>query len=257
MNSANGAAAGAARETVARPMPGVRTPATGGGFSAQQAERGAAASNVRTGGATSSEGAGWRRFSDTNTGRGDGAMNRSSIGSSSGSANQPSGTSPGTMSNVPRPGNSPRAESSTNDGGWRHFTPQSGGNAQGSMDRMGNDRMSKPMSNGSGMNGRGADFPSRNQISRPDSGGRGMTQDSPRTYSRPPLEMRQPIVTPRNSEMRGSAPRESAPPRSSGGGGGGGASHGGGGGGGGVSHGGGGGSRSGSGGGPHGGSGRR
>jgi hypothetical protein len=29
------------------------------------------------------------------------------------------------MSSVPRPGNSPRPEASTNGGDWRHFTPQS------------------------------------------------------------------------------------------------------------------------------------
>ena len=86
-------------------------------------------------------------------------------------------------------------------------------------------------------------YPARNEMSRPQmepaGGGRGMVQDSPRGYSRPPLEMRQPIVTPRSSEVRGSAPRESSPSRNGGGGGGGGGNRGGSGGGG--SHGGGGG----------------
>jgi hypothetical protein len=207
---------------IARPTPGVRTPASGGFNNAsggQQAER--------TGRPTASEDPGWRRFSDTNTAQRNGAMNR------------PSGMSPGATSNVPRPGNSAAPAASTNDGSWRHFTPRSGGNVQGAPDRV---------NNGSGMGGRGSDYPSRNEMSRPPmepgGGGRSMVQDSPRGYSRPPLEMRQPIVTPRSSEVRGSAPRESSPSRSGGGGGGG--SRGGSGGGG--SHGGG---------GPHGGSGRR
>ncbi len=63
-----------------------------------------------------------------------------------------------------------------------------------------------------GGRGSGPEF-QRNQMSRPQmepaGGGRSMVQDSPRGYSRPPLEMRQPIVTPRSSEVRGSAPRES------------------------------------------------
>jgi hypothetical protein len=226
--------------SIARPSPGVRTP-TGGGFShasvAPQAERGAA-------GNAPSDGSGWRRFSNSNsnTAQRDGAMNR------------PSGMSPGATSSVARPGNSAGPAASTNDGGWRHFTPQSGGNVQASPDR-GN--------NGGGMSGRGSDYPSRYQMSRPQMesvGGRGMTQDSPRGYSRPPLEMRQPIVTPRSSEVRGSAPRESAPSRGvggGGGGGGGGASRGSSGGGGGGNRGGpSGGGNHGGGGGPHGGSSR-
>ena len=149
-----------------------------------------------------SEGSDWRRFSDSTPAQRDGAMNRST-------------GSEATFNSVPRPGNSSRPEASTNDGGWRHFTPQSGG---GSADR-GN--------NGGGMDaGRssGPDF--QRGPDREVGGGRGGVQDSPRTYSRPPLEMRQPIVTQRASEVRGSAPRESAPSHGGGGGGGGG-SHGG------------------------------
>ena len=60
-----------------------------------------------------------------------------------------------------------------------------------------------------GGRGSGPEF-QRNEMSRPQmqpaGGGRSMVQDSPRGYSRPPLEMRQPIVTPRSSEVRGSAP---------------------------------------------------
>jgi hypothetical protein len=248
-NGANGAAAGAGRDAVARPMPGVRTPGGNNASGGQQLERGGMTgmNNDRTGKYTTSDGSGWRRFSDSNTTQRGGTMNRPSGMSSS-------GMSSGAGFSVPRPSNSAGAGASTNDGGWRHFTPQSGGNVQSSPNRMnsgggGYSQGSADRMNGTrGMNGRGSDYPSRNEMSRPQMeqvGGRGMAQESPRGYSRPPLEMRQPIVTPRSSEVRGSAPRESAPSR---GGGGGGGNHGGSGGGGG-SHGGGG--------GPHGGSGRR
>jgi hypothetical protein len=213
---------------IARPTPGVRTP-VGGGFNnsnPQQAERGA---NLNGRPVTSSD-SGWRRFSDTNSAQRGGAVNR------------PSGMSPaGTSNNVPRPGNSVAPASSGNNDSWRHFTPRSGGNMQNSPDRV---------NNGGGMyGGRGSSGPEyqRNEMSRPQmepaGGGRSMVQDSPRGYSRPPLEMRQPIVTPRSSEVRGSAP---SPSRSGGGAGGGGGGNRGGSGGGG-SHGGG---------SPHGGSGR-
>jgi hypothetical protein len=283
----NGAASGQTfsrgtnQNGVARPTPGVRTPAGGfnGASGAQQAERGASVNsnmntNDRTGRPSTSDGSGWRRFSNSNAGQANGGMNRSSGMSSGASSNYPrpgnsagagastnsnvgqpyggmnrsSGMSSGGASNVPRPANSAGAGASNNDGGWRRFTPQSGGNVQSSPDRVGGGMSGSGMNSGGGMNGR-ANYPSRNEMSRPQMepvGGRGMAQDSPRGYSRPPLEMRQPIVTPRSSEVRGSAPRESAPSRSGGGGGGGG-NHGGSGGGG--SHGGGG--------GPHGGSGRR
>ena len=222
------------QNSVARPAPGVRTPSSGGfnnGSAAPQSKRGASLSNDRTGRSTTSDGSGWRRFSDANSAQHNGGMNR------------PSGMSPaGTSNNVPRPGNSTAPAASGNNESWRHFTPRSGGNVQGSPDR-GN--------NGGGTyggRGSGAEY-QRNQMSRPQmepaGGGRTMVQDSPRGYSRPPLEMRQPIVTPRSSEVRGSAPRESSPSRSGGGGGGGGNRGGSGGGG---SHGGG---------SPHGGSGRR
>jgi hypothetical protein len=286
----NGAASGQTfsrgsnQNGVARPSPGVRTPSGGfnSGAGAQSAERGANGTvnvnNDHTARPSASDGSGWRRFSGSNAAQPNGRMNRSSVISSGPTSNVPrpgnsvgtgastnsnttqpyggmnrsSGMSSGGPSNVPRPGNSAGAGASTNDGGWRHFTPQSGGNVQSSPDRVGG-----RMNSGGGMNGRASDYPSRNEMSRPQMesvGGRGMAPDSPRGYSRPPLEMRQPIVTPRSSEVRGSAPRESAPSRggggnhggSGGGGGGGGGNHGGSGGGGGGSHG-----------GPHGGSGRR
>jgi FecR protein len=247
-NSVGGASAGTSRDAVARPAPGVRAPS--GGFNNAS---GASVSSDRTGRPAASDSSGWRRFSDSNNTQHNGAMNRPS-GMSSGASTNPSiaqptggmnhssGMSSGAASNVPRPGNSAGSGASTNDGGWRHFTPQPGGNVQSSPNHVSNGM------NTGGMNGRASDYPSRNEMSRPQMesvGGRGTVQDSPRGYSRPPLEMRQPIVTPRPSEVRGSAPRESAPSRPSGGGGGGG------------NHGGSGGGNHGGGGGPHGGSGRR
>jgi FecR protein len=220
------------QNSVARPTPGVRTPSSGGfnNSNAQQAERGA---NLSGRPATSSD-SGWRRFSGTNSAQRNGAVDR------------PSGMSPaGISNNVSRPGNSTAPAASSNNESWRHFTPRSGGNIQGSPDRV---------NNGGGMyGGRGSrpDFQG-NEMSRPQmqpaGGGRSMVQDSPRGYSRPPLEMRQPIVTPRPSEVRGSAPRESSPSRNGGGAGNGGGGGNRGGSGAGGSHGGG---------GPHGGSGRR
>jgi hypothetical protein len=253
---------------IARPTPGVRTPAGVGQNSAsvtQSSDRGAnsrdgqsrqrfgsgagqnrsqgqsqiqsqapargtlssPASNGGMARPTNSDSSGWRRFSDSTPAQRGGSMNRSA--------------GPGAASNnVPRPGNTSQSDTSTNNN-WRHFTPQPGG---GAADRGSN--------SGGGMysgRGSGPEF-QRNEMSRPQigtaGGGRSMVQDSPRGYSRPPLEMRQPIVTPRGSDVRGSAPRESAPSRSGGGGGGGGGGNRGGSGGGG-SHGGG---------GPHGGSGR-
>jgi FecR protein len=224
-NSVRGAT-GAGQAAIARPTPGVRTPSSGGfsNSSGAQAERAGRS-------ATSNDG--WRRFSDSNSAQRNGAMNR------------PSGMSPGGTSNlgrasnnVPRPGNSSSPNGTSSGGNWRHFTPQPN---SGAADRVNN--------NGGGMYGGRGSSPEyqRNQMSRPQmepaGGGRSMVQDAPRSYARPPLEMRQPIVTPRSSEVRGSAP----PSRSGGGGGGGGGNRGGSGGGGGGSHGGG---------GPHGGSSR-
>ena len=242
-NSANSSGRG----SVARPAPGVRTSSSG----MQQAERGATSrdnqgfqrfgsgpaqtrsqgQSVQTqGGArgtmsfpagnagaarpSTSDSSGWRKFSNSTPAQRSGGMGRTS------ERMAPSG-----ISNGPRPGNSPRPEASSNGGGWRHFTPQSGGSP---------DRMNNRMSNGGGMNGRGADSPARYEMSRPQMesvGGRGMGQPASRGYSRPPLEMRQPIVTPRGGE--GGGPRMSAPSHGGGGGGGnrgggGGGSHGGG-----------------------------
>jgi FecR protein len=231
--------------TVPRPTPGVRTP---GGLNnsaaAQQSERGASLNSDRTARPATSEGSeGWRRFSGS-SGAQNGAMTHST-GPAAGSSAVGSNNA-GYHNNVPRPGNSSRPEASSNDGGWRHFTPQSGG---GSADRMNADRMNGDrMNGGPGMNGGRNSGPEyqRGEMS-PNTGGRSMVQDGPRGYSRPPLEMRQPIVTQRTSEGRGSAPQMTPASRGSSGGGGGG-NHGGSGGGGG-SHGGGG--------SPHGGSGRR
>ncbi len=220
---------------IARPTPGVRTPAGVGqnnASGAQPTERSSSMNSDRVTRPATSEGSGsasgWRRFSDSTPAQRDGAMNRSA------------GPAATFNNNASRPGGLSRPDASTNDGGWRHFTPQPGGGAA--------DRVNNNAGGTYGGRGSGPEF-QRNEMSRPDQaagGGRSMVQDSPRSYSRPPLEMRQPIVTPRSSEVRGSAPRETSPSRSGGGGGGGGGNRGGSGGGG--SHGGG---------GPHGGSGRR
>ncbi len=231
------------RGSVARPAPGVRTNpsgiqqsergATNQGFQrfgsgptqnqsqgqtqvqTQRGVRGTMSSPAGSGGMArpaTSDSSGWQKFSSPTPMQHPGGMNRPT-----------ERTSPGTMSNVPRPGYSPRPETSTNGGDWRHFTPQSGGSPY-------------RLNNGGSMNGeRGADSPARYQMSSPQMesvGGRGMGQPASRGYSRPPLEMRQPIVTPRGGE--GGGPRMSAPSHGGGGGGGnrggsgGGGSHGGG-----------------------------
>ncbi len=189
---------------MARPTPGVRTPAVGAGNSAA-----AGSSNER-----SSDG--WRTFSNSDSSQHEGSRRE-------GSTNRSSGSSPGAMpnNNVPRPGNYSRPSASTNDPGWRHFTPQPGG---GAVDRVNG---GGGMNNAGRMNGGGATAGPGYQRGSAEIGGpRGTVQESPRSYSRPPLEMRQPIVTPRGAEVR-SAPRESAPSRGNGGGGGGGGSRGG------------------------------
>jgi hypothetical protein len=123
-----------------------------------------------------SDGGGWRRFSDSPpTQRGGGA----------GVARSPENSS-AVGSRVPRSENSARQEPSGNDGGWRHFTPQSRGT----------------MENSSG-------------LSRESDGLRRSSQDTPRGYSRPPLEMRQPIVTPRVSEGNAGPSRGASPSRGS------------------------------------------
>jgi uncharacterized protein DUF6600/FecR-like protein len=257
------------RGSVARPAPGVRTSSS----AEQQAEQGASSRdnqgfrrfgsgpgqnrspNVQTQGGTrgsmsspagnsgmarpsNSDGSGWRKFSNSPPAQLPAGMSRRPTERS-----LPSG-----VSNVQRPGNSPRPEASTSGGDWRHFTPQSGGSP---------DRMNNRINNGGGMtSGRGADSPARYEMSRPQMesvGGRSMGQPASRGYSRPPLEMRQPIVMPRGGE--GGGPRMSAPSHGGGGGGGGGGNRGGSGGGGGNRGGSGGGGSHG--GGPHGGGGRR
>jgi hypothetical protein len=208
----------------------------------QAPARGTLASPAGKGGATmpaNSDSSGWRHFSNSAPAQSGGANGHSPERSvpSSVSSPSPAGSSNVPSSSVQRPGTSAGPGASTNDNGWRHFTPQP------TVDRV---------NSGSGMNaGRDSgSFPAHNEISRPQSessAGRSMVQDSPRNYSRPPLEMRQPIVTQRAPESRGSAPAQAAPSHSGGGGGGGGNRGGGGSGGG---------NHGGSGGGPHGGSGR-
>ncbi len=141
---------------------------------------------------SASDGGGWRRFSDSSSAQrgGVGATSRSPESSAAVGANA-----------TRRTENSVRPESSGNDQSWRHFTPQPRNTMQESPG-----------------------------FSREPGGGRGLSQDSPRSYSRPPLEMRQPIVTPRASQENAGPPRGASPSRGgpSYGGGGGGYSNGGG-----------------------------
>ena len=125
---------------------------------------------------SASDGAGgWRRFSDSSPGQ------HGSAGPTSRSPQQSS--APG--SSLPGESKMQQRESGTG-GGWRQFTPQSRGSIQESPGRFGESEGPRGGSQGS------------------------PRQDSPRGYSRPPLEMRQPIVTPRGSErngpMRGESP---------------------------------------------------
>ena len=154
-----------------RPSAGVRTGMNSesrvGSAGVQGSERGAG----------STENQGWRHFGGSNSNPGQnhvGVQSSRSAGGFSGSG-----------SRSQQPGSSVRSESS-NDGDWRRFTPQSGG---GMQDPRGLARGPDSL--------RGS----------PD-GMRGSSQGSIRSnpsqgYSRPPLEMRQPIVAPRASEAGG------------------------------------------------------
>lgn len=202
---------------IARPSPGVRSPAAAGlGNGAQSSNRVSTWTPDRSARSATPDGSSWRRFSDSTPAQGNGAINRSA---------GPAMSNPATYNNnVQRPGNSSRPEASSNDGGWRRFTPQSGGVPSTRV----NNGTYNGVNNGGGVyGGRGSEPDFGRAPYREVGGGRSVSSESPRGYSRPPLEMRQPIVTPRGYEGRGGgAPRESAPSR---GGGGGGGSHGGGG----------------------------
>ena len=141
---------------------------------------------------TTSTGAdqGWRRFSDSNTGqnRNPGtpmnstpANNRSfgSTGPNFGSSNNAGATNH--VNNVPRP---PQASTSgTSNGGWRTFS--SSGNPGQFSNR------------GGQLNDQGNRFPTRNP-STTMSSPRGSSYYGGGMSSRPTLDMRQPIVTPRS-----------------------------------------------------------
>jgi hypothetical protein len=249
-NATSSVATDSPRTTVPRPNPGVRVgvdhvqgiPSTS---SAQQSGRGA----------TSMENQGWRRFGSGVTqnqaaspaqapapARGTLAMparngsdrvERPTVGDSQewrrfsdrlpaqpGSISRPAErSSPEAGPRVPQPQNSARPDSSTNDGNWRHFTPRPPSTVQSSPDSLSRDRM-----NGNRVEGVS---PSRGQMVSPqrESGGwRSPSQQSSQGYSRPPLEMRQPIMTPRVSEgsggpSRGGAAYGGGSPQPSGGGG--------------------------------------
>jgi hypothetical protein len=124
-------------------------------------------------GAGSADSQGWRHFGGSNGQSQGGVQNqRSSGGFAAGSRG-------------PQSGNSIRSQSSGNDGSWRHFTPQSGGGMQNSR--------------GPGAQSEGLRGAPEGMRGSPE-GMRGASQNSSGGYSRPPLEMRQPIVTPRSSQ---------------------------------------------------------
>jgi hypothetical protein len=241
-NSVGGASADAARGSgILRPNPGVRmggnselrggpasmdsqswrhlgsnTGQNQNGVQNQPATRGPVSSpgnsNVRgdAGRPTATEGGGWRRFSDSPSSQ------RGAGGASGAMSRSPEGSAAGSGSRVPRPETSVRQGSSGNDGGWRQFTPQ----PRGTMERGTGDRGT--MQRGGPQNSGG--------VSRSSDGPRGMSQDSVRQdssrgYSRPPLEMRQPIVTPRVSNGGGSGPSRGSYPSRGGAGGGNGGGH--------------------------------
>ncbi len=180
----------------AQSQPGVRNQAPARGtlsLPTNSPANSPANSSVRNdvGKSPASDNGGWRRFSDSSpTQRGGGAaMSKSPAGTSSA----------GAASSIPRPENSARPGSSGSDESWRHLTPQS----RGTQDSPG--------------------------LSRGSEGPRGGSQDSTRSYSRPPLEMRQPIVTQRVSEGNAGPSRGASPSRGSAGYGNGGGNSGGGG----------------------------
>jgi FecR protein len=170
----------------AQNQPGVRNQPTARGTLSMPANSTTRNDAVRNdvGRSPASDNGGWRRFSDSsNAPRGGAEMSRPGNASSSA----------GSVSRVPQPENSVRQGSSGNDGNWRQLTPQSRGTMENS-----------------------------NGVSRGSEGPRGGyqgsgRQDSPRGYSRPPLEMRQPIVTPRGSEGNAGYSRGPSPSRGGGG----------------------------------------
>jgi hypothetical protein len=130
-----------------------------------------------------SEGAGWHRFSD-----------RPAAQHESVAPRQPERSSAdgGRGNNISR-GEGPVRESSSGD--WRHFTPQPRSEMQDSPERMNEGRMNE----GRVIDNRGEGrFPGRGEM-----GGPG--RESSGGYSRPPLDMRQPIVGPRAPEGGGPA----------------------------------------------------
>jgi hypothetical protein len=192
------------------------------------------AEGVRSG--TSGNGAannGWRTFNGNSSNGANRSIGSNMPAGGNNSFERSQGTqgNPGVRNNnVPRPSNSTAPQNSDR-GGWQHFTPQ-------------------PRSNMSEQSGRSSSYGERSSgsYSRPGQGysGRSGYEGGSQGYSRPPLNMRQPVVTQRSAPARseGGSYRGnsggggyhggggSAPSHSSGGGGG---SHGSGGGGGGHS----------------------
>jgi hypothetical protein len=194
---------------------------------------------------------GWQRFSDRGAGRapmtsspvrpqGDSQMRPGNMGNQPASRPESGAAPTARPAEPPARGQEPARNQERNDG-WQRFSPQTRSTAPESYGR------------GNEMGGSASRGDSRSMGNYPQERGTPDYRNAPRESSRPPLDLRRPIVTPRESRG-GSGPSYSRP--SGGGGGGsrpssGGGSHGGGGGG--RSSGGGGG-HSGGGGGSHGGS---
>jgi hypothetical protein len=211
-NATGSVSADVARTSVSRPNPGVRMGASTS--SAQPSERGINSAGNQSMQNRSMENQGWRRF-----GSGSGQ-------NQPGSQNQPSAR--GTLSS---PANSPvrndvGRSAASDGGGWRRFSDSSpaqrGGAGAASMSAGSSDR---PGSSGNDESWRHLTPQSRGTMQdspglfRGSEGSRGsdsMRQDSSRGYSRPPLEMRQPIVMPRASEGN-AGPSRGAPPSRGGG----------------------------------------
>ncbi len=239
-NVGNRSTFGGANNNIARPNTAV------------QANRGA--ENTRGAAANPS----WRSFGSNSANGANRSTGANVSGGANASFNRPQGAENGGAirnNNVPRPANSSAPQNSDR-GGWQRFTPQShSSNTPQSSGRSLDNRSYGSYNNRSyGDRSYGGSYPRSEGAYSGRSGYSGGSSG----YSRPPLNMRQPVVTQRSEPTRsGGGGSYSGGYHGSSGGGGGGGYHGGGGGGGYHGGGGGGGSHSGGGGGGHSGGGHR
>jgi hypothetical protein len=201
-------------------MVGGRMPVTPSRGSFSPSGREAGSSSMRAGNGSS------QRFFNS-SGRFNGP-NNSSIARSSGGANTRSfgNNNGGNFNQGARGGqsgfggnrNSSNSSSSvqSNRGGWQHFSPPSGSNGR-SGSGFGADNRSTPNNSGRGSFGSSGSASGNESASRggwqhysPNTSSRSGSSNSSNSYSRPSLNMRQPIVTPRggsnSNNSRGSNP---------------------------------------------------